>query len=85
MDSAYTGTMRLTNPDAVTLSGDVDWVNPQPSLRLSEDMSVFVRVRNSSGSDFAIRELKSKLEAALSDRGGAGSVVGWSKTSLWLS
>jgi hypothetical protein len=65
MDKAYVGTVGAVNPDQLKLKQETRWLNPQPNLRLvSQDkMTVFVRIRNSSGSDLDIsREVRMALE-----------------------
>jgi len=51
-DSMYRGTVRIINPDKMTLQGTVKWMNPMPNLRpVSPDKRVvYLRVRNVSGS-----------------------------------
>ncbi len=61
LDSVYQGTVGLTDPDSVKLRGDVEWLNPQPNVRFSDDMTVYLRVRNSSGSEFPISRLRSQV------------------------
>ncbi len=61
LDSAYQGTVGLTDPDSVKLRGDVEWLNPQPDVRLADDMTVYLRVRNSSGSEFPVSRLRSQV------------------------
>ena len=68
-DSAYQGVVGLTDPDTVKLQGAVEWLNPQPDLRLSDDMTLYLRIRNSSGSDFPIDSLRTQTAAAMQAAG----------------
>ena len=53
MDSIYTGTASMTDPDSVVLRPTLNWANPAPNLNPvpPERMKVYVRIRNTSGSD----------------------------------
>ena len=61
IDSVYQGTVGMTDPDQVKLRGNVEWLNPQPDLRLSDEMTLYLRVRNSSGSDFPTATLRAQI------------------------
>ncbi len=69
LDSVYQGTVGLTDPDSVKLRGNVEWLNPQPDVRFSDDMTVYLRVRNSSGSDFPVSRLRSRVADEIEDAG----------------
>ena len=69
LDSVYQGTVGMTDPDSVKLRGDVEWLNPQPDVRFSDDMTVYLRVRNSSGSDFPISQLRSQVADEIESAG----------------
>jgi hypothetical protein len=69
LDSIYQGTVGLTDPDSVKLRGDVEWLNPQPDVRFSDDMTVYLRVRNSSGSEFPVSRLRSQIADNIADAG----------------
>jgi hypothetical protein len=65
MDKAYVGTVGAVDPDQLKLKQETRWLNPQPNMRVvSQDkMTVFVRMKDSSGSDLDIsRELRMALE-----------------------
>ncbi len=65
MDAAYVGTIKAVDPDQAKLHQGTRWLNPQPNFRLvSQDkMSVYVRVRDSSGSGLDIsRDVRMALE-----------------------
>ena len=65
LDSAYQGTIGLTDPDSVKLQGNVEWLNPQPDIRLSDDMRLYLRIRNSSGSEFPVDTLRTQVATAM--------------------
>lgn len=52
VDRMYRGTVRLVDPDKMTLRGDVKWMSPLPNLREVEEgrKVVYLRTTNSSGS-----------------------------------
>jgi len=65
LDKAYVGTVKAVDPDQARLRQETRWLNPQPNLRLvnADQMVVFVRVRDSSGSSLDIsREVRMALE-----------------------
>ncbi|MFQ5509539.1 MAG: complement resistance protein TraT [Leptospirillia bacterium] len=68
LDKAYVGTVGAVDPDKVKLKQATRWLNPQPNFRMvSQDkMVVFLRVRNSSGSELDIRR---DVQFALEDLG----------------
>lgn len=53
-DRAYEGTSGVVNPDSTRLQGGVKWLTPPSQMGLrqvsSSDMTVYLRVKNSSGS-----------------------------------
>lgn len=69
LDSVYQGAVGITDPDSVKLRGDVEWLNPQPDVRFSNDMTVYLRVRNSSGSEFPVNQLRSQVANEIEDAG----------------
>ncbi|MDH4228119.1 MAG: complement resistance protein TraT [Nitrospirota bacterium] len=68
LDKAYVGTVGMVDPDKTRLKQETRWLNPQPNLRMVGDdqMTVYVRVRDSSGSEI---DITGDLRAALEDRG----------------
>ncbi|MBI5135740.1 MAG: hypothetical protein HZA24_00225 [Nitrospirae bacterium] len=65
MDKAYVGTVKAVDPDQLRLKQESRWLNPHPNFRLvgEDKMKVYVRVRDSSGSDLDIsREVRMALE-----------------------
>lgn len=56
-DRAYEGTAGVVNPDSTRLQGGVKWLSPPSQMGLrqtpSSDMTVYLRVKNSSGSAVA--------------------------------
>lgn len=65
LDRAYVGTVRAVDPDQLRLKEEARWLNPHPNFRLvnQDQMVVFVRIRNSSGSQLDVsREVRMALE-----------------------
>ncbi|MDP7399845.1 MAG: complement resistance protein TraT [Lentisphaeria bacterium] len=68
MDSAYEGTTRTTNPDAMKVQTDIRWTGRQPRIRPApaEDKFVYFTARSSAGVDV---ELRPAIEQQLERRG----------------
>ena len=65
LDKAYVGVVGMVDPDQKRLTQETRWLNPQPNFRMvsQHKMVVFVRVRDSSGSDLDIsRDVRIALE-----------------------
>lgn len=58
VDSAYVGMVGATDPDKVKVTPSLKWLNPQPRVRpvSADKMLVYLRVRNSSGSDIDVSD-----------------------------
>lgn len=70
-DRAYEGTAGVVNPDSTRLQGGVKWLTPPSQMGLrqasSSDMTVYLRVKNSSGS--AVSGLYDRLADQLRQAG----------------
>lgn len=69
MDSIYQGAVKLTDPDKLKIQGNVRWVNPQPKVEYNDDATVFLRIRNSSGTDFPVNDMIHKVRESLTNAG----------------
>jgi len=68
MDKAYVGTVGAVDPEQLKLKQETRWLNPQPNMRLvsQDQMTVFVRIKNSSASDL---DLSREVRMAVEDMG----------------
>ncbi len=71
MDRAYQKTAGIVSPETATLRGGIRWMTPPLEMGLrppvnSEQMTVFLRLKNSSGSDLPnlLPQLRASLEEA---------------------
>jgi hypothetical protein len=57
-DSAYVGVVGMTDPDKVKAEASLKWLNLQPRIRpvSADKMVVYLRVKNSSGSDIDVSD-----------------------------
>ena len=71
MDSAYQGGTGMTNPDKTTLRSQVKWMNPMPNLRIPpvNQRTVYVRIKNSSGSPMDMAYVNAQVRGAFGAQG----------------
>ncbi|OGV63630.1 MAG: hypothetical protein A3K19_29520 [Lentisphaerae bacterium RIFOXYB12_FULL_65_16] len=71
MDSMYQGTTKMVHPSKMQLKSDVKWMKPQPPLRevSGNDMSVYLRLRNTSASPAPVDVLQAKVRTGLQAAG----------------
>ena len=71
MDSSYRGLTRMANPDAMRLQGGIKWMGPHAQLRPvgADRMAVYLRLKNTSGSDLDTAALYAQVRTGMESAG----------------